>query len=372
MSLQPDPIAADVASPDRRMMQRCLELAKQALGQTAPNPLVGAVVVKDGAIVGEGFHPKAGEPHAEIVALHAAADQTNGSTVYVNLEPCSHFGRTPPCADALIAAGVAKVVVGMVDPNPKVAGAGIDRLQRAGIEVVVGVEEAACRSLNEAFIYRILSQRPLGILKYAMTLDGKIAASSGHSAWVTSPESRSRVHQLRAGCDAIVIGGNTVRRDNPLLTHHGQGNHNPLRVVMSRTLDLPLDAQLWQTAIAPTVVFTESGANPDRQIALTQLGVEVIALPTLSPAEVMGNLGDRGFLSVLWECGGTLAAAAIADGSVQKVLAFIAPKIIGGATAPSPVGELGLAKMTEALTLERVHWQAIGTDYLIEGYLPQK
>jgi diaminohydroxyphosphoribosylaminopyrimidine deaminase / 5-amino-6-(5-phosphoribosylamino)uracil reductase len=376
MPFQPDPItAADFTSLDsfdRQMMRRCLDLARQALGQTAPNPLVGAVVIKNGAIVGEGFHPKAGQPHAEVFALQAAAGQTSGSTVYVNLEPCSHFGRTPPCADALIAAGVAKVVVGMVDPNPKVAGTGIDRLRQAGIEVVVGVEEAACRSLNEAFIYRILSQRPLGILKYAMTLDGKIAATSGHSAWVTSPDSRSLVHRLRAGCDAVIIGGNTVRRDNPLLTHHGQGNHTPLRVVMSRTLELPLDAQLWQTAIAPTVVFTAEGVNPGRQLALTQLGVEVVALPTLSPSEVMHNLGDRGFLSVLWECGGTLAAAAIADGSVQKVLAFIAPKIIGGAAAPSPVGELGFTKMTEALTLERVQWQAIGTDYLVTGYLPQK
>jgi diaminohydroxyphosphoribosylaminopyrimidine deaminase / 5-amino-6-(5-phosphoribosylamino)uracil reductase len=382
MSCQPDPIAANPNAPnaslansfDRQMMQRCLDLAKQALGQTAPNPLVGAVVVKDGAIVGEGFHPKAGQPHAEVFALRAAeqAGGAVGATVYVNLEPCSHFGRTPPCADALIAAGVTKVVVGMVDPNPSVAGAGIDRLRQAGVEVIVGVEEAACRSLNEAFIYRILSQRPLGILKYAMTLDGKIAATSGHSAWVTSPDSRSRVHQLRAGCDAIVIGGNTVRRDNPLLTSHGQGSHNPLRVVMSRSLDLPLEAQIWQTAIAPTVVFTEQGANPDRQIALTQLGVEAIVLPRLSPAEVMQNLSDRGFLSVLWECGGTLAAAAIADGSVQKIMAFIAPKIIGGTAAASPVGELGFAKMTEALTLERVQWQAIGTDFLMEGYLPQK
>ena len=374
MPLLPDPIAtpdSPADSFDRQMMQRCLELAKQALGQTAPNPLVGAVVVQNGAIVGEGFHPKAGEPHAEVFALRAA-EQPIGSTVYVNLEPCSHYGRTPPCADALIAAGVAKVVVGMVDPNPKVAGAGIDRLRQAGIEVIVGVEEAACRSLNEAFIYRILSQRPLGILKYAMTLDGKIAATSGHSAWVTSPESRSQVHQLRAGCDAVVIGGNTVRRDNPLLTAHGQGNHNPLRVVMSRSLDLPLEAQLWQTAIAPTVVFTVQGVNLDRQNALTQLGVEVIALPTLSPAEVMSNLGDRGFLSVLWECGGTLAAVAIAEGAIQKVLAFIAPKIIGGATAPSPVGDLGLTKMTEALVLERVQWRAIGSDFLMEGYLPQK
>ncbi len=351
-------------------MQRCLELAKRALGQTAPNPLVGAVVVKAGVVVGEGFHPKAGQPHAEVFALRAAADQAAGATVYVNLEPCSHYGRTPPCAEALIAAKVSRVVVGMVDPNPKVSGAGIARLRQAGIEVTVGVEEAACQSLNEAFVYRILHQRPLGILKYAMTLDGKIAATTGHSAWVTSPDSRSFVHRLRAGCDAVVIGGNTVRRDNPLLTSHGN-SHDPLRVVMSRTLNLPLEAQLWQTAVAPTVVFTEQATSPERRQALIRQGVEVIALPRLSPAEVMQNLGDRGFLSVLWECGGTLAAVAIAEGAIQKVLAFIAPKIIGGATAPSPVGELGLTKMTDALTLERVQWQAIGEDYLLEGYLPQ-
>ncbi|MBD1850706.1 bifunctional diaminohydroxyphosphoribosylaminopyrimidine deaminase/5-amino-6-(5-phosphoribosylamino)uracil reductase RibD [Cyanobacteria bacterium FACHB-502] len=360
---------------DRHTMQRCLELARQARGQTAPNPMVGSVVVQDGEIVGEGFHPGAGQPHAEVFALRAAGDRAEGATVYVNLEPCSHFGRTPPCADALIAAKVSRVVVGMIDPNPKVSGAGVDRLRNAGIDVVVGVEEAACRQLNEAFIYRILHQRPLGTLKYGMTLDGKIATTTGHSAWITRPESRQQVHFLRAGCDAVIIGGNTVRQDNPLLTSHGQG-HNPLRVVMSRSLDLPRVAQLWKMTEAPTVVFTEAGAKPDFQQFLSDRGVEVVEVPNLSPAAVMANLFDRGFLSVLWECGGTLAAAAIRDGSVQKILAFIAPKLIGGAAAPSPVGDLGFERMTEAIELEDVKWQAIqssspdgviGSDLLVEG-----
>lgn len=353
---------------DQQRMQRCIQLAQQALGQTAPNPLVGAVVVQHDEIVGEGFHPKAGQPHAEVFALRAAGDRARGATVYVNLEPCSHYGRTPPCADALIKAEVARVVVGMIDPNPQVAGQGIARLQAAGIEVVVGVEAAACQALNEAFVYRILHQRPLGILKYAMTLDGKIATTTGNSAWVTSPPARSIVHDLRAGCDAVIIGGNTVRQDNPLLTSHGHG-HNPLRVVMSRSLELPIEAQLWQTDTAPTLVFTETGSRPDLQQPLIQQGVEVIELPILTPTAVMTQLYDRGYLSVLWECGGTLAAQAISDGAVQKILAFIAPKLIGGTTAPSPVGDLGLTQMTDALTLERVTWRSVGGDLLVEGYL---
>lgn len=357
-------------SIDCRMMQRCLTLAREASGQTAPNPLVGAVVVKNGEIIGEGFHPKAGQPHAEVFALQAAGEQARGATIYVNLEPCSHYGRTPPCADALIRAGLSKVVVGMIDPNPQVSGAGIERLKAAGLEVVVGVEEAACRRLNEGFVHRVQYQQPFGILKYAMTLDGKIAATTGHSAWVTSPAARAWVHQLRSSCDAVIVGGNTVRRDNPLLTHHGQGKHNPLRVVMSRTLDLPVQAQLWQTAEVPTLVLTTAEANAETCQMLEQQGVEVIALPVLTPAQTMQVLYERGHLSVLWECGGTLAAKAITDGAIQKILAFVAPKIIGGASAPSPVGDLGFTKMSQALPLDKVSWQAIGSDLLLEGYLP--
>lgn len=359
----------EIAPFDRQMMQRCLELARRALGQTAPNPLVGSVIVRDGQIVGEGFHPRAGQPHAEVFALRDAGDRARDATLYVNLEPCNHYGRTPPCTEAVIAAGIRRVVVGMVDPDPRVAGGGINRLRQAGMEVVVGVEAADCQTLNEAFVHRILHHRPFGILKYAMTLDGKIAATSGHSAWVTAPAARTRVHALRSACDAVIVGGRTVRQDNPHLTTHGVSSHNPLRVVMSGSLDLPEIANLWQTTIAPTLVLTEPDRRPDFQTRLREQGVEVMELTPLTPARVMEVLYDRGLLSVLWECGGTLAARAIADGTVQKIVAFIAPKIIGGTHAPTPVGDLGLTTMTEALTLKNLQWSPIGPDWLVEGYL---
>nr|WP_028085145.1 bifunctional diaminohydroxyphosphoribosylaminopyrimidine deaminase/5-amino-6-(5-phosphoribosylamino)uracil reductase RibD [Dolichospermum circinale] len=355
---------------DSAMMLRCLELAAKALGRTSPNPLVGAVVVQNGEVVGEGFHPRAGEPHAEVFALKAAGEGARGSTIYVSLEPCNHYGSTPPCSEALINAGVSKVVVGMVDPNPLVAGGGIARLRAAGIEVVVGVEEAACRRLNEGFIHRILYQRPLGILKYAMTLDGKIATTSGHSAWVTNQDARAEVHRLRAACDAVIIGGNTVRQDNPDLTSHNCDAHNPLRVVMSRSLNLPEQARLWDTREAPTLVLTEVGSSQTFQNVLREKGVEVVEFRSLTPEQVMTHLYERGFCSVLWECGGILAANAIAQGAVQKIMAFIAPKIIGGNHAPTPVGDLGLTSMTQALPLERVSWRIVGSDCLVEGYLP--
>ncbi|MEX0270956.1 bifunctional diaminohydroxyphosphoribosylaminopyrimidine deaminase/5-amino-6-(5-phosphoribosylamino)uracil reductase RibD [Leptolyngbyaceae cyanobacterium UHCC 1019] len=355
---------------DCAMMQRCVILARQAAGKTAPNPLVGCVIVQDGEIVGEGFHPKAGDPHAEVFALRQAGDRAKGATLYVNLEPCNHHGRTPPCSDAVIAAGIGRVVIGMIDPNPQVAGTGSDRLKQAGIEVSVGIEESACQTLNEAFVHRILHHRPFGILKYAMTLDGKIAAVTRHSAWVTSEAARGEVHQLRATCDAVIVGGNTVRADDPLLTSRQPGQ-TPLRVIMSRTLDLPISANVWNTSVASTLVLTQVGVQQMFQADLKQRGVDVVELEPLTPSTVMAHLYDRGFLTVLWECGGTLAARAIAEGAVQKVLAFIAPKIIGGVTAPSPVGDLGLKKMTEALTLNPVSWRAIGSDLLIEGYLPK-
>jgi diaminohydroxyphosphoribosylaminopyrimidine deaminase/5-amino-6-(5-phosphoribosylamino)uracil reductase len=355
---------------DAQLMQSCLTLARLALGKTSPNPLVGCVIVNPaGEIVARGFHPQAGQPHAEVFALKNAGDRAQGATVYVNLEPCNHFGRTPPCSEALIQAQVAKVVIGMVDPNPLVAGKGIQRLREAGIEVVVGIEEAACRQLNEAFSYRILHHRPFGILKYAMTLDGKIATKTGHSAWVSGAASRHRVHQTRAACDAVIVGGNTVRQDNPQLTSHNISDRNPLRVVMCRRLQLPPDANLWHTDIAPTLVFTEVNANSTFKAYLESKGIEVIELDSLKPVKVVQVLYQRGCNSILWECGGTLAAKAIADGVIQKVMAFIAPKIIGGIEAPSPVGDLGFEYMTQALTLKNTTFEHIEDDILITGYL---
>jgi len=369
--------AVNSDSYHQQMMQRCLQLARQAAGFTSPNPLVGCVLVRDGEVVGEGYHPKAGEPHAEVFALRAAGDKAQGATAYVSLEPCNHFGRTPPCSEALVKAGVATVVVGMVDPDPRVSGQGIERLRAAGINVVVGVEEANCQQLNEAFVHRVLYQRPFGMLKYAMTLDGKIATAAGHSAWITNEVARTHVHRLRATCDAVIVGGNTVRRDNPHLTTHDHADasrppHTPLRVVLSRTLDLPKTAHLWQTEVAPTVVLTQGHPNPTGQTDLEQQGVEVVNLEKLTPQTAMAYLGQKDLLSVLWECGGTLSAQAIADGSVQKILAFIAPKIVGGQDAPSPVGDLGFDKMTQALQLERVRWHIVGEDCLVEGYLPKQ
>jgi diaminohydroxyphosphoribosylaminopyrimidine deaminase / 5-amino-6-(5-phosphoribosylamino)uracil reductase len=351
---------------DRLAIQRCLSLARQAI-RTSPNPLVGSVIEKNGEIVGEGFHPGAGQPHAEIFALQQAGERARGATLYVNLEPCNHYGRTPPCTEAIIAAGIVRVVVGTIDPDPRVAGKGIQRLQAAGIATLVGVEAAECALLNEGFFHRVQFGKPLGIFKYAMTLDGKIATTSGHSAWITDPRSRSLVHQLRATCDAVIVGGNTVRQDNPRLTTHGLSAGNPLRVVMSRSLDLPLEAHLWDTNEAPTLVYTENKVNVKLQQQLLKNGVEVMEFPTLTPNLVMADLYDRGFCKVLWECGGTLGARAIAEGAVQKIAAFIAPKIIGGGHAP--VGDLGFTWMTDALALEKVTVQYLDPDLLIEGYL---
>jgi diaminohydroxyphosphoribosylaminopyrimidine deaminase / 5-amino-6-(5-phosphoribosylamino)uracil reductase len=358
-----------VSAFDIEMMQKCLQLAQQAAGKTSPNPLVGSVIVKDDKIIGEGFHPGVGQPHAEVFALQQAGEAAKGATVYVNLEPCNHYGRTPPCSEALIKAEVAKVVTGMVDPDPRVAGGGIKKLRDAGIEVVVGVEETACRQLNEAFIHRQTHHQPFGILKYAMTLDGKIAATTGHSAWVTSKASRHLVHQTRSTCDGVIIGGNTVRQDNPNLTTHGVTSHNPLRVVMSRSLDLPRNCNLWDTEIASTLIFTEINSNPILKKELISQGVEIIEVTELTPRIVVNKLYLRGLSKVLWECGGTLAARAIADGTIQKVMAFIAPKIIGGISAPSPVGDLGLTTMTSALQLQQVATRTIDSDLLVEGYL---
>ena len=352
---------------DREMMQRCLQLAKRAAGKTLSNPMVGSVIVRDGAIIGEGFHPEFGQPHAEAFALRDAKD-AKGATVYVNLEPCNHYGKTPPCADALIKAQVAKVVTGMVDPDPRVAGGGIKKLKEAGIEVVVGVEEAACRQLNEAFIHRILHQQPFSILKYAMTLDGKIATTTGHSAWVTNTASRHLVHQVRSTCDAVIIGGNTVRKDNPSLTTHGITEHNPLRVVMSRSLDLPTDCNLWNDNQAKTLIFTENNNSAQQQKLLSE-NTQIITVAALTPKTVAEHLYQQGVTKILWECGGTLAARAIADGTIQKIMAFIAPKIIGGTDAPSPVGDLNFSLMTDALELKEVSSRAIESDILIEGYL---
>lgn len=349
-------------------MQRCLELARQ--GKTAPNPQVGCVIVQGDRLLGEGFHVRAGQAHAEVVALEAAQvlapDAIKGSTLYVNLEPCNHYGRTPPCTEAIIQAQIGRVVIGMIDPDPRVQGRGGDRLRSAGIEVTVGVLAEECQALNRGFIHRQRTGLPLGIFKYAITLDGKIATATGHSQWITGAAARQAVHQLRADCQAVITGGNTVRLDNPSLTTHGVSTVQPLRVILSPSLNLPEQAQVWDGA-APTLVFTEIGQNLSLQSSLRDRGIEVLTLTKVTPTQVMAELGRRGCNQVLWECGGRLAALAIAEGVIQKVYAFIAPKLIGG--NQSPIGDLGINFMQEAYLLERTSLQTYGDDWLITGDL---
>jgi len=363
----------DITSVHDCWMQRCIDLAKQGRGQTAPNPLVGSVIIKNGQVLGEGFHPKPGEPHAEVFAIRAAQQtgaDLSDATLYVNLEPCNHYGRTPPCSEAIIQAGIGKVVVGAIDVDPRVAGAGCDRLRAAGIQVTTGILEQQCLELNEAFFYRVKTNLPLGIFKYAMTLDGKIATISGHSYWITGQESRQFVRDLRLGCDAIITGGNTVRLDNPNLTTHGLSKHCPLRVVVTKSFNLPEEANLWNVTDAEkTLVMTLPHQNTQLKQKLSDRHVEILELEDLSPQIVMQELASRGFNQVLWECGGKLGALAIKAQMVQKIYAFIAPKLIGGFMAPSPIDDLGFNLMTEAIQLNQPQLQQIGTDFLIIGNL---
>ncbi|MBM5820716.1 MAG: bifunctional diaminohydroxyphosphoribosylaminopyrimidine deaminase/5-amino-6-(5-phosphoribosylamino)uracil reductase RibD, partial [Cyanobacteria bacterium K_DeepCast_150m_m2_101] len=255
-----------MSSPWRPWMQRALQLAALGSGRTSPNPLVGCVVLDvSGKLVGEGFHQRAGTPHAEVHALRQAGERARGGTAVVTLEPCCHHGRTPPCSDALQAAGVARVVVAMRDPDPRVAGGGITQLQSAGIEVIEGVCEAEARALNRAFLHRVQNGRPLGLLKWAMSLDGRTALPNGSSQWISGPAARAWVHQLRSRCDAVIVGGGTVRADNPLLTSRGQRTPEPLRVVISRSLDLPTEAQLWNQQAATTLVVHGYNAPANRR-----------------------------------------------------------------------------------------------------------
>jgi len=287
----------------------------------------------------------------------------------VTLEPCCHQGRTPPCSDAVIAAGIARAVVAMADPNPQVAGGGIAQLRAAGIEVMTGIGEAEAQALNRAFVHRISTGRPLGILKWAMSLDGRTALPNGASQWITGPPARAWVHQLRAQCDAVVIGGGTLRADDPLLTSRGERSPEPLRVVMSRNLDLPEHARLWDTAVAPTLIVHGAEAPPAARARLAAVAaahpqLQRLELPACTPTALLQALAQRGCNQVLWECGPELAAAAIREGCVQELAAVIAPTVLGGIPARTPVGDLGFASMDHLPGWQAFAPQRLGADLL--------
>ena len=350
-----DYLSSDQHWRDQHWMERALQLAALGQGRTSPNPMVGAVVLdRQGLLVGEGFHARAGEPHAEVMALAQAGERARGGTLYVTLEPCCHHGRTPPCTDAILRAGIARVVVAMADPNPLVDGGGMARLRLSGVPVDCGVAEAAARDLNRAFLHRLQSGRPYALLKWAMSLDGRTALPNGSSQWISGTEARQWVHRLRASCDAVIVGGGTVRADDPLLTSRGlrragaAGPQEPLRVVFSRSLDLPASARLWDQSTAPTLVAHGYDAPGRRRFQLDQLGVERLLLQPCEPRTLLEALARRGCNQVLWECGPELAAAALHQGCVQEVAAVVAPKLLGGEPARTPLGLLGLDAVQQA------------------------
>ena len=355
-------------------MHRALQLAGLAAGHTSPNPLVGAVVLaSDGQLVGEGFHARAGEPHAEVGALAQAGAAARGGTIVVTLEPCCHHGRTPPCSEAVINAGLQRVVVALTDPDPRVAGGGIQRLRDAGLEVITGVLEAEAAHQNRAFVHRVQTGRPWGVLKWAMSLDGRTALPNGASQWISGPAARSWVHRLRAGCDAVIVGGGTLRADDPLLTSRGQRQPEPLRVVLSRSLDLPEQAQLWDQSVASTLVahpaVTDWAGRERLRAAWEQAGVAVQSFEQCDPSALLPLLAARGCNRVLWECGPSLAAAALQQGCVQELAVVIAPKLMGGDLARTPLGDLGLTAMDQVVPLALDSAQSLGNDLLLQARL---
>jgi diaminohydroxyphosphoribosylaminopyrimidine deaminase / 5-amino-6-(5-phosphoribosylamino)uracil reductase len=361
---------------DEKYMRLALRLARKGEGRTSPNPMVGAVIVRGTQVVGRGYHHRAGDPHAEVLALRMAGEKSRGGTLYVNLEPCNHFGRTPPCTEAVLKGRIRRVVVGMKDPNRLVAGKGIRRLRRAGVRVEVGVLKDSCRELNAPYGKFITKHRPFVILKAAMSLDGKIATRTGNGRWVSGEASRDYGHFLRQTVDAILVGIGTVRKDNPLLTarpERGKAFKQPLRIVVDSRLRIPLDAQILQTAGRyPTLIATTSSASPAKIRQVEGKAAKVWVLPQDSQGRVnlgklMQKLGAQGVVSVLLEGGAGLNASVIKKQLVDRFLFFLAPKIVGGVGAPGAVGGEGVRLMRQAIPAEFMRVGRIGPDLVIEA-----
>jgi len=361
-----------MAMDDETLMRRALDLAERGRGLVSPNPLVGAVLVRDGRVVGEGWHEGPGTAHAEAMAVARAGEDARGATLVVTLEPCDHHGRTPPCTEALIAAGVAEVVAAAGDPNPVVDGRGFARLREAGVEVRTGVLEREAERQNAAFRRHVVTGLPFVTLKMAATLDGKVAARDGSSRWITGEAARADVHRLRADSDAIVVGAGTALADDPALTVRDPDYRGRpvLRVVVDAAGRVPGTGRLFSDE-APTLVATSDDADPGAVDAWRAAGAEVVAFPRapggVPLAELMAHLGKRDVQSVLLEGGPTLAFSAARDGVVDRLVLFWAPKLLGGSGAPGVLAGEGFAPVGDAVDLEIVSVERVGRDLKVEA-----
>lgn len=356
---------------DQEYMRLALELAKKGCGRVSPNPMVGAVIVKDGRIIGQGYHQKYGELHAERNALAACTEFPTGATMYVTLEPCCHYGKQPPCVEAVIEAGISRVVVGSGDPNPLVAGKGIRILREHGIDVTEHVLTEECEKLNEVFFHFIRTKHPFVVMKYAMTLDGKIAAYTGESKWITGEEARKHVHEQRNKYSAIMVGLGTVLADDPLLTCRVKGGRNPIRVICDTRLRTPLDFQIVKTAKKVPTVLATCCADEQKHTVYQSKGCRILTVSEqnghVNLQELMNLLGQENIDSILLEGGGTLNWSALDSGIVQKIQAYIAPKLFGGAEAKAPIGGIGYPSPSDAVYLKNSTITKLGEDFLIES-----
>jgi len=358
---------------DEYWMRRALHLAEKGRGRTSPNPMVGAVLVKRRKVVGEGYHARAGKPHAEIVAIEKAGERAKGATLYLNLEPCTHYGKTPPCAPAVIEAGVRKVIVGIEDPNPLVKGRGVVRLKQAGLDVKVGILEKECTRLNEAFCKYMVQHEPFIILKVAATLDGKLATKNGESRWITGETSRRFVHRLRDQVDGVVVGIGTVLKDDPMLTARVRGGRDPYRIVFDSRLRIPENAKMIDLSPSRTIVATTEMASRDKIERLQKKGVRILISDSKSGKVDLKSsllkLGEMGMMSLLLEGGSQLSGSFLDQRLIDKILLFLSPKLIGDPEAPGIFGGLGVAHLKEAIPLRDLKVRKIGDDILVEGYL---
>ncbi len=348
-----------------------LRLARKGTGRTSPNPVVGAVIVKQGRLVGKGYHAMAGGPHAEITAIRAAGHACAGATLYVTLEPCTHYGKTPPCLPAVLDSGVRRVVIGMKDPNPLVEGKGIKGLTRAGLDVTVGVLEDECRKLNEAFCKYIITGEPFVILKVACTLDGKIATAAGESKWITGEVSRRFVHRLRNQSDAVLVGIGTVLKDDPELTARIKGGKDPYRIILDSRLRVPETAKVIERSPTKTIIVTTEMASKARQERLQRRGVRFLIVPSrkgrVDLKRCLARLGEQGIMTLLVEGGRQINGSFIDERLIDKLILILAPKILGG-KAVGIFGGNGISDLKDAIPIEQLKERRMGADILFEGY----